>query len=234
MLSEAHSAMGSIHAREYAWEEAESSLRRAIHLNQNNAIAHAELGFHVLLMMGRVEEGLDEIGRAVRLDPLSPYMNTEYGRALFWAGRYDDAINRLRNAIALEPTRARAYGVLARTLYAQGRTSDAVAVFEEAIRRGALLPGVTNDDLACVAARAGRRGEEVVTAMLQRQLANRVANIVARAYACLGDELQALEHLERALAAGEPNLAEILQAPDLGGMRANPRLAELRQKLDLP
>jgi Flp pilus assembly protein TadD len=233
MLSEAHSAMGSIHAREYAWEQAERSFRRAIHLNQNNASAHLDLGFHVLLMAGRVEEGLDEVRRAVRLDPLSPSVNTEYGRALFWAGRYAAAINQLRDAIALEPSRARAYGLLARALSAQGRTADAVAVFEEAIRRGALLPGLANGELACVAARAGRR-DDVVVAMLQRQLTNPVANIAARAHACLGDAPQALEHLERALAAREPNLAEILQAPDLVWMRANPRFASLRQELKLP
>jgi hypothetical protein len=70
--------------------------------------------------------------------------------------------------------------------------------------------------------------------MLQRLLANPVANIVARTYACLGDAPRALEHLEKALAAREPNLAEILQAPDLGWMRANPRFASLRQELNLP
>jgi tetratricopeptide (TPR) repeat protein len=169
----------------------------------------------------------------LRLDPLSPSVNTEYGRALFWAGRYAAAINQLRDAIALEPSRARAYGLLARALSAQGRTADAVAVFEEAIRRGALLPGLANGELACVAARAGRR-DDVVVAMLQRQLTNPVANIAARAHACLGDAPQALEHLERALAAREPNLAEILQAPDLVWMRANPRFASLRQELKLP
>lgn len=70
--------------------------------------------------------------------------------------------------------------------------------------------------------------------MLQRQLANQMANIAARSDACLGDAPQALAHLEKALAAREPNLAEILQAPDFGWMRASPRFASLRQQLNLP
>ena len=106
LLSEAHSSMGSIHTREYSWEDAERHFRRAIDLNHNNALAHLELGFHVLLMQRRVDEGLDEVRRAVRLDPLSPYINTESGRALFWARRYDAAIDQLRIAIALDPSRA--------------------------------------------------------------------------------------------------------------------------------
>ncbi|MGE4057079.1 MAG: tetratricopeptide repeat protein, partial [Vicinamibacterales bacterium] len=169
LLSEAHSSLASVHAREYKWEAAERSFRRAIQLNPNNAIAHLELGSNVLLMQGRVDEGLDEVRDALRLDPLSPSVNTEYGRALFWARRYDAAVNQLRVAIALEPTRARAYGALARALLAQGRAAEALTVFEDAVRRGALLPGLANGDLACVAARAGR--PEGI-AMLERQLRN--------------------------------------------------------------
>ncbi len=47
MLSEAQSALASIRAREYAWEDAERGFRRAIELNPNNALAHLELGASV-------------------------------------------------------------------------------------------------------------------------------------------------------------------------------------------
>lgn len=232
LLSEAHSSMGSIDAREYAWKDAEHHFRRAIELNYNNAMAHLELGFHVLLMQGRVDEGLEAVRRAVHLDPLSPYVNTESGRALFWARRYDAAIDQLRIAIALEPNRARPYGVLARALSAQGKTGEAMAVFEDAVRRGAVLAHLANGDLACVVARAGR--PDAVAAMLQRQVSNPVANIVARLYTCLRDAPRALAYLEQAFEANEPNLAEIVEAPDSDWLRVDPRLVTLRQKLNLP
>jgi TolB-like protein/tetratricopeptide (TPR) repeat protein len=232
LLSEAHSALASMRAREYAWAEAERGFRRAIELNPNNALAHLDLGFPVLILQGRLEEGLDEVRRAVELDPLSPYVNTEFGRALFWAGRYDEAIDQLRIAIALEPSRARPYGALARALAGRGRISDTVTVFEDAVRRGALLSWLANAELACVAQLAGRPDD--VLKMMERIMSNPVAHKVAWTYACLGDSDRALDYLEQAVAAREANVAEILRAPDLAWMRHEPRFAILVRKLNLP
>ena len=183
LLSEAHSSMGSIDAREYAWKDAEHHFRHAIELNPTTPW---RIGTRIprAADAGASRRGLAEVGRAVRLDPLSPYVTTESGRALFWARRYDAAIDQLRIAIALEPNRARPYGVLARALSAQGKTGEAMAVFEDAVRRGALLAHLANGDLTCVVARAGR--PDAVAAMLQRQVSNPVANIVARLYTSSG------------------------------------------------
>ena len=137
MLSEAQSAMASIRAREYAWQDAERGFRRAIELNPNNALAHLELGAAVLVEQGRFEEGLGEVRRAVALDPLSPYVNTEFGRALLLAGRYAEAVDQLRKAIALDPSRNRPYNLMGRALYLQGKTAEALTVFDESIKRGA-------------------------------------------------------------------------------------------------
>ena len=81
-------------------------------------------------------------------------------------------------------------------------------------------------------ARAGR--PDAVAAMLQRQVSNPVANIVARLYTCLRDAPRALAYLEQAFEANEPNLAEIVEDPDSDWLRAAPRLVTLRQKLNLP
>jgi serine/threonine-protein kinase len=233
MLSEAHSAMASVRAREYAWQDAERGFHRAIELNPNNALAHLELGFSVLIVQGRFEEGLAAVRRAVRLDPLSPYANTEFGRALIWAGQYDEGIDQLRKAIALEPSRNRPYSLLARALSLQGKNAEALTVRDDAMKRGALLGSGPAADYPCVLARLGRREE--VLALLQRQLdaPGAGARSVAQTYACLQDPERTLEYLEKAVAANEPNLAEILQSPDLAWMRTNSRFATLRQELNL-
>lgn len=135
MLSEAHTALALIRAREYASQEAERGFRRAIELNPNNALAHQELAVPVLILQGRFDEGLGEISRAAALDPLSPSTNDDFAFALLIAGRYQEAENQARKAIALDPTRPEPATLLGRALSLQGRTAEALAAIQEADRR---------------------------------------------------------------------------------------------------
>ena len=162
MLSEGHSAVASIRAREYAWQEAERGFRQAIDLNPNNALAHLELGASVLVVQGRFDEGLREVRRALALDPLSPYVNTEVGAALTLAGRYGEAVDQLRKASSLDPSRTRPYNLLGRALTLQGKPDEALEAFDESIKRGIAYP----EWLACAEVRAGRRDKAL--GILQR------------------------------------------------------------------
>ena len=116
LLSESESARAAIRAREYAWQEAEHGFRRAIELNPNNALAHLQLGFLLLIAHGRANDGLAEVHIAAALDPLSPYMNTELGRALLLAQRGEESARQLEKAITLDHTRNRPYNLLGRAL----------------------------------------------------------------------------------------------------------------------
>jgi Tfp pilus assembly protein PilF len=229
MLSEAHAAMAAIRAREYGWEDAERGFRRAIELDPNNALAHLELGVRVLVAQGRFEAGLEEVQRALALDPLSPYVHTEAGEALLLAGRYDEAAARFRRAIALDPSRNRPFHSLARVLSLQNRFEEARDAHARSIRLGA--PPAADPWAGCREARAGR--PDAALALLQAQHLSS-ARFAARTYACLGDEAQSLDYLERAVADNEPGLAELLQAPELASIRGNPRFLALRKTLNLP
>jgi Tfp pilus assembly protein PilF len=229
-LSEAHSAMASIRAREYAWVDAERQFRHAIDLKPENALAHLGLGFSVLLARRDADEGLAEVHRAVALDPFSPSMYTELGRALLLAGHIREATDQLRKAIALDPSRNSPYNLMGRALSLQGKINDALTLFDETMKRGASTGGPPW--LACVEMRAGRRQEAL--ALLQEQM-NEISATrqLAETYACLGDEERAVELLDKAIASQQPGIAEILQAPELTSMRASPRFALLRKKVNL-
>lgn len=230
LLSEAQSAMASIHAREHAWQDAERGFRRAIELNPNNALARLGLAVSVLVMQGRFEEGLDEARRAVALDPLSPYTHTEFARALLLAGRYGEAIDQSRKAIALDPERNRPYFLMARALSLHGKPADAVSVFEDRLERDAPPRGPAW--LACAYLRAGRHDD--ARAVVQREVAAAApARLMAGTYACVGDKERALQYLENTLAEHQAGLAELLQAPELAALRPDPRFARVRQEANL-
>jgi tetratricopeptide (TPR) repeat protein len=54
-------------------------------------------------MTGRLDASLKELKRAQQFDPLSVYLLTNLGGALYYARRYDEAIEQLQNAIDLDP-----------------------------------------------------------------------------------------------------------------------------------
>jgi hypothetical protein len=70
--------------------------------------------------------------------------------------------------------------------------------------------------------------------MLQREFMHKRANVAAKAYACLGNAPEAVHYLEKALAAREPNLAELLQDPYITWMHADDQFATFRRELKLP
>ena len=78
-LAEAHSALGSVKIyADWDWSGAEREFQKAIALNPNSAMAHAEYGHKVLsAVMGRYDDALAELRRAQELDPLSVPISTQ-------------------------------------------------------------------------------------------------------------------------------------------------------------
>ena len=75
-LAEAHASLGILMSR-YNWDftGAERELKRALELNPNSPICHQWYA-HILNIAGRQSEAIDEMKRAVALDPLSMAANT--------------------------------------------------------------------------------------------------------------------------------------------------------------
>jgi hypothetical protein len=232
MSSEALSARGALRAREYAWVDAEADLRRATTLNANNGLAHLRLGLTLVLGRGRTEEGVNEARRAASLDPLSPYVSTELGRALFFAGDYDEAAKELQKAIQLDDSRNRPYILRARTLAMQGNINEALTVLEQgpmAPRRGATKGSPVQ---VCLYRLAGRDGDAAAF-VRETLLRDPPGRALAEMYACAGDVDQAVAYLEKAVGHNEPGLADILRSPELPWMRSDPRVAQMFRQLHL-
>ena len=102
-LAEAHASLAELRTEyEWDWAGAEREFRRAIELNPGYATAH-EWYAEYLSRMGRHEEALAEIRRAVELDPLSPPVNGMLGTVYFHGRQTDRAIQLYRRALAMRP-----------------------------------------------------------------------------------------------------------------------------------
>ena len=231
-LAEGYTALGEIKAWEYVWPEAERAFRRAIELNPNDARAHIDIGFYVLAPLGRSEEAVREVRRAVILDPLSYETNEEALMTLLMAGLYGEAEDGARKAIALDARRFSPHQLLARALSFQDKHVEAMETIR-AVQR--LLPGgVGGWQTGCVAVRAGRRDEALEALQQNVPPADPPNRRLFMLYSCLGEKEHAVEYVEKMYAERDPLLPTFLSYPETALLRTDPGLASLRQRIGLP
>jgi TolB-like protein/Tfp pilus assembly protein PilF len=100
---EAYSELGSIQTLyQWDWTAAEQNLTRGIALNPNHALGEMEYAVY-LDAVGRPDDAVTHMRRALDLDPMSFFMTRRLGATLYLARRYDQALDELRNAAEMEP-----------------------------------------------------------------------------------------------------------------------------------
>jgi tetratricopeptide (TPR) repeat protein len=133
-LAEAHASLGMVYFYyEWNWSAADKEFKRAIALDQNYALARSWYALN-LGAMGQYEEALDQVRRALELDPLSLEINTVVGRIFYLSRQYDQSIYAYRKVIDLDRHYARAHARLGMTYAAAEVFGDAIREFEESQR----------------------------------------------------------------------------------------------------
>ena len=130
LLAEGHAAMGFIYARQYDWENAQKSFRRAIELNPSLTQTYTNFWATTLLPLERLDEAERLLEEAVRTDPLSSAVHDHLGFMKLVAGRFDEAIDHFTRAHALDPNLAFLDQHLVRALTFAGRFSEALSFWE--------------------------------------------------------------------------------------------------------
>ena len=223
LLGEAHAAMGWVHAREFNWESAQKSFRRAIELAPGLTQIHTQYSFSTLRPLGSLSEAEDLLQTARRSDPLSLDVLRELGHVQFEQGRYEEAVRTFQRVRAADPEFLPAAPHFARALMWAGRLAEALPLLEG---RG---PG-NQQFLAQAYVFAGRRADAEKLAVANRGYPFREAII----YAALGDKDRSFEALEQMGVREPQRLPIVLMQPELNGLRGDPRFEALRKKLKLP
>jgi eukaryotic-like serine/threonine-protein kinase len=135
-LSEAHTSLGfSLMHHDFDFSAAERSLSRGLEINPRYANGAQWHGI-LLCWVGGYDEGLTELRRAIRMDPLSLIVGWTYAHFLFFAGRYDDAIEEGRKILALHPNSGFGHQVRGIALAAKGLHDNAISELTEACHSG--------------------------------------------------------------------------------------------------
>jgi len=132
-LPEAHAALAVVEGL-YQWnhDAAEAEYKRALSLNADYAAGRQAYAEH-LSRLGRHDEALREIRRALELEPASPVISSTMGLIFYFARDYQRAIEQCRKAQALDPGFPKAAFFLGYAFERKGLSGEAIAEFRKGI-----------------------------------------------------------------------------------------------------
>jgi len=141
------------------WKDSETLFRHALAVNQNNWLAHNNVGT-ALYRQGRDEEAIQHFQECVRLQPRYASAHLNLGNAFHRIGRDDDSIRAYRAGLKLKPDEAEAQYSLATLLIGKGLGEEAVQHFQQVLR---LQPNYAeaHNNLGTVLYQQGRTDEAI-------------------------------------------------------------------------
>ena len=232
-LAEAHASLGLVlQYYERDWSGAETEFKRATELNPNYAAAHLWYA-DFLSSRNRFGEAVAKYQRARELDPLS--LTTKMKAAVFTTQSMEERILRVQTILELEPDFLPAIMWLANLHEFAGTHQKSL----EYSKRHYSLRGW--DDVAQAMEEgyqeSGVRGANLreAYALIDRSQQAYVApTIIAKAFTMAEQPDEAFDWLERAFQAHDPALEILAIKESFPNLRADPRFADLIQRLDFP
>jgi TolB-like protein/Flp pilus assembly protein TadD len=235
-LAEAHATLAHILINyNWNWSAAEKEFKRSIELKPDYATAHQWYAIHYLTAVGRLEEAVQEMKKALELEPASLVMNTFMGATLCYAGRYDEAIDQCRMTIQMDPNFAVAHWHLG-LAYEQKQVLDAATEeFKKAISLSGGSP-LMKAALGRAYAKSQKKHEANEILNELNELAKRQyvsAYEVAKICVALGNNEQAFQLLAKAYSEHSFHLPNLNVCPQLKPVRSDPRFQDLVQRIGL-
>lgn len=220
----------------YDWDfpAAEARFKRAIELDPNYPTAHQWYSVY-LSSMARHDEAIAEAKRAHELDPLSMPVIRDLSRAYYHARQYDKAIETYMKAIELDPQHYWFDSWLELAYAQKGLYDQAIEARVKALSRISANP----ETIALMKetyARSGWKGfwqKELELALATKQGSPIFDYSVARIYARLGNNREALARLEKAYEARLDHLLLLKVDPIFDPLRSDPRFADLLRRIGL-
>ncbi len=233
--AEAHASMAWVKAvYEHDLVAAEAECKISIELNPSYSYGFTTYSF-ILTALGRHQESLEQVRRALQLDPVSPSINAIYATILFFAGQYDVAMELCMECLELDPGFSIAHAIYGQALEAKGAYSEA----EEHYRRNAELAPWDPFALAHLSRIAVLQNKREEARIRLRALLSDVEPhyvppyAAAQACAMSGDRDLIFRWLNRAEQERSTWVVYVNVDPKFDSLRNDPRFKLLLQKLGL-
>jgi tetratricopeptide (TPR) repeat protein len=234
-LAEAITSVGKVLCwHEWNFAGAEQQLQRAVALSPNYAEAHYVLGT-ALPLVGRLDEAIEAIRKALALDPLSASYSEWLARFLLYRLDYEGAIAEAQKTFELDEGSLRAPLYIGSAYLALGDAETALKWYR---RAQGLEKAVRSYDAMIVRALAAlvRRDEaEAILSRLDEESRHQYvrAEILAMGYAAVGDFDRAFASLERAFQARSGGLIYLHLDPGYAPLRGDARFGDLVRRIGL-
>ena len=217
----------------YNWEEGEAAFQRAIDLNPSYAEAR-QFYSHYLTIMGRIEEGTEQMRLALELDPLNPFGRGLHGVQLFMAGDLQGSIRVTEDVLVSTPGFGFGYWTLIHAYHYLGEKDKAIAAAAEEHR-------VFNDPEAAMALESTYAESGYVAAWLSNAQAfeeayrtdGLLALVVGQSYEYAGEAEKAIDWYETGFQITGPNVPYLGASVKTPAIQSNPRFIKLLRDMKL-
>ena len=233
-LGEALTTKGFIQSIfDYDWTGSKITLEKAIQSNPQYPDVHLYYG-NLLQYTGlNAKGGIEEVKKAVELDPLNARLNWVLGRNYFLAKEYDLAIEQLKKTILIDPDFANAKLTLAMAYLKSNMYSEAFQLIKQLPK-----PAFTNrwGQAPLLVYALAIKGDTIAArSILDSALyTSNVTNLpFAYDYVALKEYDKALTFVERAYQKREIGLYWVKIDPLLDPIRNEPRFKALLKKMNL-
>jgi serine/threonine-protein kinase len=219
---------------DWDWPGAEREYRHGLELIPSSVFGHSRFGWF-LSWLGRDAEAMEEVTRALQLNPTGPNEIQRAAAVHYVARRYDAAIIEAQRAIQIDPTFTFAYVRLGQAYTEKRMYEQAVAAMEKGLQLSGGFEG--RGMLGRAYALWGRPGEarRVLDELLSGN-PKRFAGPVQMAliYNALGQKDEALRWLEEAYRVHDGNMVLLKVFPAWDSLRSDPRFQDLLRRMNFP
>ncbi len=241
-LGEGHTMLGFIKAHyEFDWSGAEREYRRGLELSPNDPNTHLFYSNSYLSPLGRHEDAIAEMKKALAIDPFSGPVQSFLGRTYLWARRYDEALSQFNKCAQMFPQMAINHERLAHLYTYSGKFDDAIG--EETKAR--LLSGEDlektlkkEEALRKALKEGGQQGYWRTVLEFSKSAENPPEAYqgtygAAIVYVRMGEKQRAIDALEKAFDERALAMTEIGVEPALDLLVGEPRFQKLLQRVGL-